>query len=238
MKRLLLNGCSYGIDYNFGTEARILGSRLGFDETVNLSQAGGSNERIFRTSVNYILEHQVDFVIISLTFYGRTESPWSLNDPIEGPWISHGGTVDYNWVENVLNRPILLSKHDIDNYLKHKVLTNWTHHYCDKLITDLICFTGWLESKNIKYCIFGACDMQYFLEDINQHKRQTIKSNLCIIDIENWSMNNFLYTNGGKPMDSETNIPPLNCHYKHEMNIDQYAKLNNFLYNHIINKCL
>jgi len=230
MKRLLVNGCSYA--HSWGDYARLLGERLGFDETVNLGRPGGSNERSFRTTQNYILENQVDFVILMLTFWDRTESPWFKSIPIEGPWGSYSSI--FNPAYHLRGRTLKFGDAELyKKYILDRVKYDLTEDRCDKLYTELIFFTGWLKSRNIPYCIFGACDMDYHPEHVPEFKVNAVKNDPCIIDILNWSSNKFLFENGATCLPADEKIDPV---YKHFMP-DSHGPLNDFLYNFITKNC-
>lgn len=73
MKNLLTNGCSHiegsETDKSIGD---FFGEKLNFYHT-NIAQGGGSNHRIFRTTLEYCEENNVDFVLIGWTTHERFE---------------------------------------------------------------------------------------------------------------------------------------------------------------------
>ena len=227
MSRMLVNGCSYMTKW--GVKASELGSKLGYDETVNLSLIGGSNDRCFRTTVDYILDNPVDFVIIGLTFWSRRESPWATECPIEGPWVSYGGlNLNHSQIGG-MGRQLTVHQSDVDEFLKARVRVDWHQPHSERLITDLICFTGWLRSRKIGYCIFGTCDKNYDSPALPEPKRRAVMSDPGIIDIFNWSSNQYLYQHGVKSDDVVKVDSPLLAHYA----TAGHDCLNDFLYNYI-----
>ena len=83
---LLTNGCSFtqGIYDNFeeyDAWPYQLGKLLGCD-VVNLAKGGGSNARIFRTTIEYLLENQPNYVAIAWTQTDRHELPYRDGDII------------------------------------------------------------------------------------------------------------------------------------------------------------
>lgn len=191
MSTLLLNGCSYAHAMQSG--ANDLGMLLGHNTTVNLGYCGGSNDRTFRTTTDYIINNKVDFVIVMLTFWSRTEGAFTEFSPIEGNWVSYAAPDSLDLVK-VADRKFISNKDDIKQYIKHKMVNDCNAAaYKDKLLTNIIQFSGWLDSINLPYLIFGACDMQYDSPGINNEmKKHIINSNPRIINIFNWSSNKFL----------------------------------------------
>jgi len=240
MSTLLINGCSYAhawdsiwdgspIIQNFNKTTE-LGTKLGFDQTVNLGYQGGSNKRTFRTTMEYILENDsVEFVILMLTFWGRDEGPWAESIPIEGPWISHNTTIATGTLE-LHNRKLTIPLKTLQQYLDLQRLVDFdASHHCDTLITDLLCLIGWLKSRNIKYCIFGACDMEYSRHTLSPIKQRELLTDPGVINIFEWSSNKFLYESGARYNISDVRQIPLIRHYLPQ----DHGVLNDFLYNYI-----
>jgi len=238
MTRMLINGCSYGQSYD--PAGILLSNRLGFDEAVNLSIPGGSNSRCFRTTLDYILENQVDFVMLMLTYCQRLEEPWADNIEIEGSWVSYslGNLPNYQYLENKKGINIRVDKDDIETYIKYQAILNSYYAYREKVLNDLLLFTGWLDSKNIKYCIFGSCDMYYDYPQLTDTKRKQITTNKKIIDIFSWSSNKFLSEHGATCIEGDINLNPYQRHYDYYKSQLAYEKLNDFLYNYIKENCI
>jgi lysophospholipase L1-like esterase len=76
MKRLLTVGDSFtqGAELSDQQQAwpSILGQRLGYEVT-NLGLGSGSNDYIFRTTINSLAQAQYDLVVVAWTHYARTE---------------------------------------------------------------------------------------------------------------------------------------------------------------------
>lgn len=84
--KLLTNGCSFtqGIYDNFAEYDAWpyqLGKLLGWD-VINLAKGGGSNARIFRTTMEYLLENKPDYVAIAWTQTDRHELPYRDGDTV------------------------------------------------------------------------------------------------------------------------------------------------------------
>ena len=87
MKKLLINGCSFG--YVWSPTKKFLNA-LGCDSIVNISKHATSFQRTFRSTVEWIAQNDnPDFVIIPITFAHR----WELGiaekeeDEIDGVWF-------------------------------------------------------------------------------------------------------------------------------------------------------
>ena len=216
MSKLLINGCSYTV--NWSPLCAQLGNQLGFTETTNLSMPGSSNDRIFRTTLEYIFTNDVKYVIIALTFWDRQEAPWGKS----ATWTdySHNGLLRASEVDS----PNLYNSYIQDRY-RYDININ----YIDKLLNDIITFSGWLESKDIKYLIFTSSGNYFEKNNFKfiQTKLDYLKQNPRIIDIETWTSNQYMYDHGGTSI--ELNGPPDGRHYTKE----SFATLNEFIVDYI-----
>lgn len=136
---------------------------LGADVT-NIARAGSCNRRIIRTTVDYIEQNPVDFVLLGLTFYDRQESPFVNKTD---PWVSYNSQgiqavfSDVNDYESQAQYQIL-SRYVIDRY-KYDI----NEHYLDKLYLDLKMFAAYLKSRGIGYCVFNTCDSHHKANDLH-----------------------------------------------------------------------
>lgn len=159
---LLLNGCSFMDNYYYARQF----SHLLDATTVNIAKAGSSNRRIIRTTVDYVENNSVDFVILGLTFYDRQESPFlSIPKPREGHWVSYNRQG---------MQATFCDANDFDSTVEHKLVNDYILdryrydigiQYLEQLYLDLRMFSGYLQSRNIKYCIFNTCERHH--ENIN-----------------------------------------------------------------------
>lgn len=221
MSTLLINGCSYTT--NWSPLDKVLGKKLEFESTVNLSTPGSSNDRIFRTTLEYIFKNKVDFVMLSMTFWDRQEAYWADDD-----WTDYSPMGATRPAE-LKNDESMYKKYIQDRY-RYDVDIN----YMDKLLNDIIMFTGWLDSMGIRYLIFSSPG-EYFKWakfTFNQDKLTYLKNNTRIIDIENWSANQYMHDHGGTSIEKEGS--PANRHYTTK----SFAILNEFIYEHITNNNL
>lgn len=243
MKHLLINGCSYGHTWKNYDQ---LADKLGAELTTNISCNGSSNERIFRTTFEYVLANPtVDFVIIMLTFYNRFEAPWAVKKgAVEGSWISysHNGILS----DHELTTEYQQAEHKLRKYIETRAVYDTDMIYIEKLIIGLIMLTSWLDSRSIKYCVVNmgenlikhAVDTNRF----DTRKISLLRENKRIIDIENFLANEWMYNQGAVIRESEiamfaamgATADPKWVHY----DLDGYTMLNNFLYNYINENCL
>ena len=216
MNELLINGCSYTV--NWSPLSGELGTQLGFTTTTNLSLAGSSNDRIFRTTLDYLLTHKVDYVILALTFWDRQEAPWAKL----GIWTdySHNGLMRASEVRS----PELY-----DAYIQDRYRYDIDINYVGKLLDSLITFTGWLDSQAIKYLVFTSSGnyFHYPVGTIVQTRLDYLKTNPRIIDIECWNSNQYMHNHGGIGL--EQDWPPDGRHYTSE----SFSSLNKFIINYI-----
>lgn len=221
MSTLLINGCSYTVNWN--QTCKEFGKKLNFETTINLSLSGSSNDRIFRSTLEYIFKNKVDFVILALTFWDRQEAPWSK----EGIWT------DYSAIG--LRRPDEVASPDMyDRYIQDRFRYDIDNNYIDKLLNNIITFSGWLDSQNIKYLIFSSPGGYYaepgFLFD---HYKNTIeklayvRKNPRLIDGGDWSGNRYMADNGG--VSEERDLEPNLKHY----NADSFNILNRFIIDYV-----
>ena len=208
MNKILINGCSYG--YSWG------GQRLATDlklDLVNLSMRGGSNARIVRTTIDYLLEHNdVEKAVIMLTFLDRDELRYNstyYNYSLTGVIANNKDTIES--LEGLLPGHIkyLLDKFRYDDDNEQNVV---------KYLGTILTLSAWLKSKNIKHVIFSAPG-----ECIHPgEKRQSILKleKACqqvpeIIDVR-WSSNQFLGDNGMLGWEDDQHLPTHIRHYKND----------------------
>ena len=223
MKELVINGCSYTTEWS-GT-CKKLGLKMGFNKTTNLSLPGSSNDRIFRSTLEYIFKNKVDFVILALTFWDRQEAPWAK----EGTWT------DYS--PNGIMRPSDVTTTDMYNtYIQDRFRYDIDNNYIDKLLNNIITFSGWLDSQNIKYLIFSSPGGNYIEPGfLFNHYKNTIekldyvRKNPRLIDGADWSSNLYMAENGGVGLERDQHLEPMSKHY----NADSFNILNEFILDYV-----
>ena len=238
--KLLLNGCSYAHCWH---NINDLSSRLGYANAVNIGLPGSSNGRIFRSTLEYLTaNNDVGFVVIMLTFWSRFEAPWGKeNIPLEGRWVSYASNGITNQIDNSRIDKPEVEIQMLDRYITDRFKFDLGFEYFDKLLTEIITFAGWLDSINMPYIMFNPCEhlFSYCKTYYSTEKLKWLQKNPRIIDVENFLSNQWMYDNGAVITAEEqakfqkANIPvdPRWAHY----GVDGYAKLNDFLYNSIVN---
>jgi hypothetical protein len=193
---LLLNGCSYGLSW--GTELNLFSQSLGFDKAVNLSKTGSSNDRIIRTTFEYLEKNLVEFIVLSLTFWDRQEAPWKSYEDYESVWSRYSSI-------GISNFNDIVEKSEIDiynKYIKERYLYDISTAYIEKLLLDLIFFTAWLDLYHYKYLIYVAPGFDKDEIPVYANSKFNIlKKNNRLIDLENFSSNEYLGNNGGTSLD-------------------------------------
>jgi hypothetical protein len=209
---------------------------------VNDGQPNSCNRRIIRTSLrelDKIKNEENIIVLLGLSFVSRTEL-WQLDLPAnDNDGHFNPITIDYeqiNWKDHGLINTIVPNIHTYARLTVKDYYKNWLLHYhpeseVTNLLTDLIMFTGWCRSYNIKYLIFSNVDV---LPDENQvgytspfisslHK--TINEDKNILDLWRFSFKDYAFSHNLKPMDYE-----LYGEHGHPSE-EAHTLFGNFLYN-------
>ena len=215
MSKLVINGCSYTT--NWSPSCKLLGDKLGIEQTVNLSLTGSSNDGIFRSTLEYILENNdVEFVILALTFWDRAQAPWGT----DRVWVDYSPNGIMRSFENLKYNSDLY-----EGFIKDRYRYDIGPEYLELLLNNIITFSGWLKSQQIRHVIFSSSG-EYNISG-NLTKLKYLRSNPCVIDIENWSSNHYMGANGGEGY--EKHFPLSGQHYSPE----SFTILNDFVYNYI-----
>lgn len=195
--KLLINGCSYAELWGGKDLAKDLNLNL-----INLSKSGASNSRIFRTTIDYILENNdIDTVILMLTFWDREEI--RIND----------NYYDYSSSGFMSSSPEELTE-DYEKYIMNRYRYDFDNEQCVvNLLGRVLITSAWLKSKNIKHVIFSAPG-GYILP--REQRKNILKlEEACrsvseIIDVR-WSSNQCLGDNGKNGLEPE--LPSNIRHY-------------------------
>jgi len=168
---------------------------------INLSKTGASNSRIFRTTIDYILENDdIDTVILMLTFWDREEIR------VDNDYF------DYN--PNGFRHNSDKLTEDYEKYIMNRYRYDFDNEQCViNLLGRVLTTSAWLKSKNIKHVIFSAPG-GYILP--GEKRKDILKlEEACwsvseIIDVR-WSANQYL---GELGADGPNNDLPYNArHY-------------------------
>ena len=134
-------------------------SQLLGGSAVNIARAGSSNRRIVRTTVEYIEQNPVDFVVLGLTFYDRQESP--LKPGHQDPWVSYNSQGIQAVFSNVEDFSSAAEYKLLDNYVVSRYRYDINKHYLDALYLDLRLLASYLRERSIEFCIFNTCDRHH-----------------------------------------------------------------------------
>jgi len=156
---ILINGCSFTEGYdledindNWPTQF----SKLTNQDIINLALGGASNERIFRTTIEWLVNNNVpEHVIIGWTGHNRNELSHELGmyvrllttsiEQENGPKTDDLSVIHKTWMNHLLNEWI--------NY------RNWIYR--------LLFLQDYFESKKIKYTFFSAFTDPLMIDFIN-----------------------------------------------------------------------
>jgi len=222
---LLLNGCSFGECW---TPTDNFFKSLGCGEVVNISKVATSFQRTCRSTVEWIAQNgNPSFVVIPITFAHRWELAISkTEDLIDGAWfpLQRKELIDAH--KNALRSDVDVDrlKNMLDLYYG-SILTINTHW--DKIFTEIIMLSSFLEQKNIKYLFFDMCnefDKKHIKGYKGFNKVKLIESNKNIVDLFNFCGNRYMWNS----IDDNDNVD-VNTHHAPE----QYKHLENYLLTYI-----
>jgi len=230
MKTILLNGCSFAEFWK--PSDKFIGS-LGGGDLINLGKAGTSFQRTCRSTVEWVAQNgSPDFVLIPITFAHRWELALNQDeDDIDGSWIplqnSNFLSNDYRLQDSSINDVKKL----VDQYYK---IIPTLKTYWDKMFTEIITFSAFLEKQKINYLMWDMCN-GFDKEHLNIHlkpykafrKIDLISQNPRIIDI--WSFCGNRYMRDTMPEDVKKDTPEFAHHHKSE----QYIHLEQYITNYL-----
>jgi len=227
MKTLLLNGCSFG---QFWNPSKHFIDSLGCDNLTNISKFATSFQRTCRSTVEWIAQNgNPEFVLIPITFCHR----WELaineqEDVLDGSWypLQRKELIDNPDEEQKFHSEVSPDK--IKNLLDlyyGSIPTIKT--YWDKMFTEIIMLSAFLESKGIKHLIFDMCnefDKKHIEGSKGFGKVHLIEANKNVIDLFNFCGNRYMWNS----MDNKDNTN-FNIHHAPE----QLKHLEKYLLNHV-----
>jgi hypothetical protein len=230
MKTILLNGCSFAEFWK--PSDKFIGS-LGGGDLINLGKAGTSFQRTCRSTIEWVAQNgSPDFVLIPITFAHRWELALNQDeDDIDGSWIplqnSNFLSNDYRLQDSSINDVKKL----VDQYYK---IIPTLKTYWDKMFTEIITFSAFLEKQKINYLMWDMCN-GFDKEHLNIHlkpykafrKIDLISQNPRIIDI--WSFCGNRYMRDTMPEDVKKDTPEFAHHHKSE----QYIHLEQYITNYL-----
>lgn len=226
---LLINGCSFAECWAPSLEFI---EKLNCKDYINLGKPGTGFQRTVRSTVEWMAQNgNPSYVIIPITFAHRWELALNSDeDPIDGSWVplqnSNYMSEKYNLQSTTLNR----LKKLVDDYYS---IIPTIKTYWDKIFTDIIVFSSFLENRKIPYLMFDMCN-QFDHIHLNNYKGfkkiKFIEQNKNIIDLFSFCGNRFMWES--LPDADKKQIDKISYHHK----ATQYQILEKYLLDYI-NSC-
>jgi len=230
MKTILLNGCSFA---EFWKPSHKFIDSLGGGDLINLGKAGTSFQRTCRSTIEWVAQNgSPDFALIPITFAHRWELALNKDeDDIDGSWIPLQNS-------NFLSDEYRLQDSSIDDVKKlvdqyYKIIPT-LKTYWDKMFTEIITFSAFLEKHKINYLMWDMCngfDKEHLNIYVKPYKAfrkiDLISQNPRIIDI--WSFCGNRYMRDTMPENVKKDTPEFAHHHKSE----QYRHLEQYITNYL-----
>jgi len=223
---LLINGCSFAQFWNVSSE---FARGLDCEKIVNLGKYCTSFQRTVRSTIEWIAQNgKPGYVVIPITFSHRWElSIASTEDAIDGTWfpLQRKEFIEQNNISSLVSVDKIKSLIDLYYGSIPDIRTYW-----DKMFTEIIMFTGWLDNEKIPYLMFDICnqfDKKHLDNFKGFEKIKFIKQNKNIIDLFSFCGNHFMW-NSLAEIDKK-NIDPIFYHHSDP----QYGILEKYLLNYI-----
>ena len=207
MKTLLAVGCSF-TDENFISKLHpemdcswpkwpeVLSKKLGY-EVVNLGRRGNSNDAIFKSAQDYIIDHKVDMICALWTQATRL----NIHDIENYNWMhsfSHIPEIS-KWFVDIHEEKNFINTDEFDKLLrwKHTALAN--EHLRNIYMLDQLGKYNNIPVYHMQgvraYYPFGVADVSHELDDVAAIKREKLKY-----------LNAFIKSPYFKILDKQTNI--------------------------------
>lgn len=234
MKTLLINGCSFGHIWKPNND---FVNSLGCDRVENISRPGSGFQRTVRTTIEWVAQHgDPGMVIIPITYAHRWEMPIVEDekvDSLDGIWMplqaSKVMESDQSGKINLVNNKEKIMR---INDLYYGLISN-TVGYWDKIFTEIICLSAFLEKHKIPYVMFDMCndfDEHLLIDHPFVQKAQMIKQNKNIMNIFSFCGNKYMWRTLQKPRPDSFNQHHSPREYKAlELYVIQYITDNRVL---------
>lgn len=221
ISELFVNGDSYSAASSATVPySTYLGELLDIPVT-NSARSGSSNDRIFRTTLEYCLSlspSQRPLIVVGFSFVTREET-WVDNASYFGTYVQDFPGSKFTTVDYLLNQRL-------DQDTMHLIIDQNINKQMINFYTKLFMLTQTLQQLNLPYFLFSAADNKDFrnldwssLKNLNMYHH--IQRDSCVADLHNfnvktWAENNHVQTSSTYHLDS-----------------DGHKKFANFLYGQI-----
>lgn len=228
MKKLLINGCSFGQCWKPSQE---FSKALGCDQVVNISKVGTSFQRTCRSTIEWIAQNgKPHMILIPITFAHRWELALNKDeDPIDGSWVPLQNSNFLSDEYNVQDSSHKELNRLVDDYYR---IIPTIKTYWDKLFTDIIMFSGFLESQKIPYLMWDMCngfEQRHIQGYSGFHKLDLISKNKNVIDLWSFCGNRFMRDTMSPSERQKT--PEFAYHHQRQ----QYEQLEKYIINYLSN---
>ena len=164
-ERIYINGDSYSaLSPKNKVYSDFLQERFPEAEVINRAIEGCNNDRIFRSTVEWLNDAGPNtLAILGFSFFSRQEVWYNGNKKHVINFCTKQNSKDYPGSEKLFDTLRLITldtilKLDPNDYYKQRSIDiNYTKVLID-YCTHLLTLTGWMENKKIKYFIFSAAE--------------------------------------------------------------------------------
>ena len=223
---LLINGCSFAEIWNPSTN---FVKQLNCDTVINLGKQGTSFDRTTRSTIEWLSNNpKPSFVLIPITLSTRWELSIAKKDvAIDGTWypMQNPEYIDYNLIDESLPKDKIESL--IENY--YGIIPN-LRTYWDRMFTNLIGLTSFLELNNIRYLCWDMCnhfEKKHFAGYKGFDKIKIIESNKNVVNLFNFCGNKHMFDS--LPESKQRDMDP----FMHHHSDVQYLELERYLIDYL-----
>ena len=241
MKTILISGCSYSEIFYLENIQQYIKEKFQVDKVVNISRIGSSIPRQIKAVVEWMAVYEKpELILLPITHITRYDE--SVREKYD-IWNTHDeplcASMDPFKDSDHMNRQFKsrIDIEQVNQLIKLKTLIYNDVAAFNNFLTQIILFSGWLRSQNIKHLIFDMCN-DFKEEDYAGIKKQKFLSkNKNIIDIFKFCGNDFMYKSLTPEQHCEEKINYLGKN-AHHYGVEPNIKLIDYLKSYIINNKL
>lgn len=166
MKKLLLAGCSHSVGVGLKQEekhwGKLIAEKVGY-QLVNIAKAGSSLQYSTQGVINYVLDNEVDTVVLQLTTFDRYPIPCDgekrfltnsiLSKDIDNPDLFH--LLPANYLQSIDNQKFPVPK-EVIRFFYEKI--TFSTFYLNTLINELALIQNLLNSRGIRFIVIPYDD--------------------------------------------------------------------------------